>query len=224
MSESSTKSEEFRVRTADAEAAMLAAADEDGIKEARLAYPSGWLWLAREDATRALVDAIAGAETGAKYGTDDLAQLANLDADTVEGSVDTLLSLGLLVADQGTYRINEYSGVRRAVAELSAAVEATGAPDEESGFDHLTRLEAVRLLVDALLATDPGRSFTQEELHELTGVSRKAVWIHVEKLVALSVLEESGDEYVLDPQSPVYRWTQTLDAAVVGAALTASYP
>ncbi|WP_158059178.1 hypothetical protein [Halorussus halophilus] len=222
MTETST--ERLQLRTADAETAMLEAADENGIKEARLTYPSGWLWLARDDETRALVEALADAEAGTRYGTDDLAALVDLDPDTVESRVETLLSLGLLVADEGTYRVNEYSGVRHAVGELTAVVEATGAPDGESPFEHLTRLESVRLLLDALLSAEPGRSFTQEELHDLTGVTRKAVWAHVEKLVALSVLEESGDEYVLNSESPVYRWTQSLDAAVVGAVLTASHP
>lgn len=224
MTETSAETDGLQLRTADAEAAMLETADETGIKEARLAYPSGWLWLARDEPSRALVDALADADAGSRYGTDDLASLADLDPETVDTSVETLLSLGLLVAEDGTYRLNEYSGVRHAVGELSAAVEATGAPDGESGFEHLTKLESVRLLVDALLSAEPGRSFTQEALHDLTGVSRKAVWMHVEKLVALSILEESGDEYALNPESPVYRWTQSLDAAVVGAALTSSYP
>jgi len=79
-------------------------------------------------------------------------------------------------------------------------------------------------MLDALLETEPDQSLTQDEVHQLTGVSRKRVWLHVEKLVDLSVLEESGDEYVVAPFGPVLRLVQSLDAAVVGATLATSHP
>lgn len=224
MTVPTTETEDFQLRTAEAEAEMLELADENGIKDARLSYPSGWLLLAREGPSRALVDALRDADSAARYGTDDLASLAELDPDAVESAVDTLISLGVLVADEGTYRVNEYSVVRRAATELAAAVEATGATDGESGLRYLARLEAVRLLLDALLTADHGRTFEQENFHEMTGVSRKAVWVHVDRLVELSVLEEIGDEYGLVADSPVYRWAQSLDAAVVGAALSSTHP
>ena len=224
MTVPTTETDDFQLRTAESESEMLELADESGIKEARLSYPSGWLLLAREGPTRALVDALRDADAGARYGTENLASMADLDADAVEDAADTLIALGVLVADEGAYRVNEYSGVRHAANELGAAVEATGAPADETGLRYLARLESVRLLLDALLTVDAGRTFTQEDFHRMTGVSRKAVWVHVERLVELSVLEEDGDEYVLAVQSPVYRWAQSLDAAVVGAALSSSHP
>ncbi|WP_132058766.1 helix-turn-helix domain-containing protein [Halorussus amylolyticus] len=219
-----TTDDDRQLRTTDTEAEMWELADESDVSEARRAYPSGWLWLTGDESIRALVDALRDADTDARYGTDDLAEMADRTPEAVDSVVDSLISLGVLFADEGTYRVNEHSVVLHAVRKLSAAVEATGAPDDKSGFRHLSRLDSVRVMVDALVSADPDRSLTQEDVHRLTGVSRKAVWIHVEQLVELSVLEESGDEYLLVQDSPVLRWVQSADAAVVGAALAASHP
>lgn len=233
-----------QLRTRDTEAAMWDLADERDVKQARLAYPSGWLWVAGEPAVRALLDALADAEPGTRYGTDDLAAMgglaagrdADLDSAATEQAIEALLSLGVLVADDGAYRLDDHSPVRNAVAELSTAVEAevadvetseletVGVPDDASGFQRLAQPEAVRLLVDALLAADADESLTQEDLHRLTGVSRKKVWHHVDRFLDCGVLAESGDEYVLATDSAVLRWARSLDVAVVGAILAPSTP
>ncbi|WP_135829704.1 hypothetical protein [Halorussus halobius] len=191
---------------------------------ARRSYPSGWLWATGDEAVRSLLDAVLRMDAGDRYGRDDLASRSGLDEEAVERGVDALISLGVLVADEGAYRVNDRSIVRHAAGELSAAVAETDAPDGESGIQYLARHESVRLMVDALLEVDPGRSLDQEAVHRLTGVSRKRVWHHVEKLVALGVLAESGDEYEVVGDGPVLRTVQALDAAVVGAALAPSHP
>ena len=219
-----TTDDDRRLRTTHTEPEMRALADERDVPAARRAYPSGWLWLTGDESIRALLDAILELDPDARHGTDDLAAAADCSGEAVETAVDALISRGVLVADEGAYRANRHGVVLHAARELSRAVEATGAPDGESGFRHLSRLESVRVMVDALLAADPDQSLTQEDIHRLTGVSRKAVWLHVEKLVELSVLEEAGDEYALVSESPVLRWIQSLDAAVVGATLAASHP
>lgn len=219
-----TADDDRQLRTTDTEAEMWELADERDVTAARRAYPSGWLWLTGDESIRALLDALLEMDPDARYGTDDLASAADCSGEAVETAVDSLISLGVLIADEGTYRVNEHGVVFHAARELSDAVEATGAPDDESGFRYLSRLESVRVMVDALLAADPDRSLAQEDVHRLTGVSRKAVWLHVEKLVELSVLEEVGDEYALVSDSPVLRWIQSLDAAVVGATLASSHP
>lgn len=219
-----TSDDARELRTSDTAQEMWELAEEGDPAEARRAYPSGWLWLSRADPVRTLLDALLKADPEARYGLDDLSSMANLSDAKIEDAIDALLSLGVLVADDGTYRANDRAIVYHAAAELSEEVAATGAPDGESGLTYLARFEAVRLMIDALLEVEPERSLTQEDLHLLTGVSRKRVWVHVEKLVSLSVIEESGDEYALDPQSPVLQCVQALDAAVVGASLAPSYP
>jgi biotin operon repressor len=212
------------LRTSDTEQQMWDLVEGGDPTEARRAYPSGWLWLTGEESVRSLLDSLLDADADARYGLDDLASRADLSDAAVEEAVDALISLGVLVADEGVYRINEHAIVRHAAAELSEAVVATGAPDDESGFAYLARHESVRLMIDALLEVDPDQTLAQEDVHRLTGVPRKRVWHHVEKLVELEVLAESGDEYVVDPYSPVLRWIQSLDAAVVGATLSPSHP
>ncbi|UPV76490.1 hypothetical protein M0R89_18320 (plasmid) [Halorussus limi] len=216
--------DDAQLRTSDTEQEMWDLAEGGNPAEARRAYPSGWLWLTGEESVRSLLAALLDADTEARYGVDDLASRSDLAETEVEEAIDALISLGVLVADEGAYRVNDCAIVYHAAAELSAAVEATGAPDDESGFEYLARLESVRLMLDALLEVDPDRSLAQEDIHRLSGVSRKRVWHHVEKLVDLAVVEESGDEYVVGAASPVVRWVQSLDAAVVGATLAPSHP
>ncbi|WP_135825052.1 hypothetical protein [Halorussus ruber] len=216
--------DDAELRTSDTAEQMWDLVEDGNPAEARRTYPSGWLWLTGEESIRTLLAALLSADTDARYGIDDLASRSELDESAVEEAIDALLSLGVLVADEGAYRVNTHSVVYRMAADLSEAVEATGAPDDESGFEYLARLESVRLMLDALLEAEPDQSLTQEEVHQLTGVSRKRVWLHVEKLVDLSVLEESGDEYVVAPFGPVLRLVQSLDAAVVGATLATSHP
>lgn len=216
--------DDAELRTSDTEQEMWDLVEGGDPAEARRAYPSGWLWLTGEESIRTLLDSLLGADPDVRYGVDDLASLSGLSDAGVERAVDALISLGVLVADEGVYRVNEHAIVRHAAAELSAAVGATDAPDDETGFEYLSQFESVRLMIDALLDADPEQSLTQEAVHQLTGVSRKRVWLHVEKLVELEVVEESGDEYVVDAHSPVLRWIQSLDAAVVGATLSPSHP
>lgn len=212
------------LRTSDTAAEMWDLVDAGNPAEARQTYPSGWLWLTDEESIRTLLVSFVGADPDERHGFDDLASRSGLGDEAVERAVDALISLGVLVADEGTYRVNEYSIVRDATEKLSAAVEETGAPDDESGIEYLARYESVRLMIDALLGTDPERALDQDTIHRLTGVSRKRVWHHVEKLVTLGVLAESGDEYVIVSDSPVLRLVQSLDAAVVGAVLSSSHP
>ncbi|WP_128478651.1 helix-turn-helix domain-containing protein [Halorussus pelagicus] len=216
--------DDAQLRTSDTEQEMWNLVEGGDPAEARRAYPSGWLWLTGEKSVRSLLAALLDADTDARYGVDDLASRADLDEPAVEAAIDALISLGVLIADEGAYRINDCAIVYHAVTELSAAVETTGAPDDESGFEYLARLESVRLMLDALLEVDPDQSLEQEDIHRLSGVSRKRVWHHVEKLVDLGVVEESGDEYVVSGATPVIRWVQSLDAAVVGATLAPSHP
>jgi len=222
--------DDAQLRTSDTEQEMWDLAAGTDPAEARRAYPSGWLWLTGEQSVRSLLAALLDADTDARYGVEDLTSRSGLAESATEEAIDALISLGVLVADEGTYRVNEYSIVLHASTELSRAVEASGAADAsdgadaESGLEYLGRYESVRLMVDALLEVDPGRALEQEDVHRLTGVSRKRVWHHVEKLVALDALEESGETYRVVTDSAVLRSVQSLDAAVVGAALSASHP
>ncbi|WP_227357049.1 hypothetical protein [Haladaptatus salinisoli] len=194
---------------------MWALADEEGVREARQAYPSGWLFLTRDAATRELVRLAAA--TGGEWELDELAHELDRDPESVERSLDDLVSLDAFREADGIYRPNPESVVARTAERLRRAADEHGASD---GLSDLATPEAVRLMLDALLSPDADEPFTQDDLHELVGLPRKTVWMHVERLTNLGVLEASGDGYVTSETNPVLGHVRALDAAVLGAALS----
>jgi biotin operon repressor len=74
-------------------------------------------------------------------------------------------------------------------------------------------------MLDALLYADDER-VSQSDLHEWCGLSRKQVWMHVDRLEEYGVLAAVGNDYVIGEESSVFGGVGALDAAVVGAALS----
>ncbi len=207
-------SRDWTLRTAHNHDDMWALADQEGVREARLTYPSGWLFLTRDPATRELVRLAAA--TGGEWEADELAHELDQSEEDVERSLDNLVSLHVFREEDGTYRPNSESVVAQTAERLRVTADEHGAED---GFRDIASPEAVRLMLDALLSMDEDE-FTQDDLHELVGLSRKSVWMHVERLTNLGVLVESGDSYVIDESNPVFGNVRALDAAVLGTALS----
>ncbi|WP_223301661.1 hypothetical protein [Haladaptatus sp. R4] len=208
-------SRDWTLRTTHNRDDMWGLADEEGIQAARAAYPSGWLFLTRDSATRELVRLAAA--TGGEWELEELAHELDQGADSVDRSLDDLVELHVFRKDDGTYRPNSESVIANTVAQLRGAADERGASD---GFRDLTRPKEVRLLLDALLAMDQNEVFTQDDLHQLVGLSRKSVWMHVEPLADLGVLTESGDGYKVNESSSVFAQIRALNAAVLGTALS----
>ncbi|WP_266080106.1 hypothetical protein [Haladaptatus caseinilyticus] len=206
---------DWTLRTAHNEDEMWALADEEGIRAARLAYPSGWLFLTRDDATRELVRLAAA--TGGEWKADELAHELDQSTDHVERRLDDLVELAVFREVDGAYRPNNQSVVAQTAERLRVTADEHGAED---GFRDIASPEVVRLMLDALLSTDSNDELTQDTLHELVGESRKSMWMHVDRLTNLGVLEESGDSYVIHEASPVLGHVKALDAAVLGTALS----
>jgi len=212
---------DWTLRTARNEEEMWALADEQGVREARLSYPSGWLFLTRDATTRQLV-ATATAEDDERDAAGYAAAL-DRDQERVERALDDLAAIGAFHEEEGRYRPNPDSVVVRSVDRLDEAVR--DANDElavdgaGAGFRHLARLEAVRLMVDALLYADDDR-LDQADLHDWCGLSRKEIWMHADRLEEYGVLAPSGDSYAIDDAGPVFANVRALDAAVVGAVLS----
>ncbi|WP_458209518.1 hypothetical protein [Haladaptatus sp. NG-SE-30] len=207
--------QDWTLRTAHNYDEMWTLADEEGIREARLAYPSGWLFLTRDTATRELVR--LAATTGGEWEADELAQELDQSAEHVERSLDDLVALRVFREGDGIYRPNPESLVAQTADRLRRAAIEHGASD---GIDDLASPEAVRLMLDALLSMETDEQFTQDDLHELVGLPRKTVWMHVERLTNLGVLAESGDSYVTNEANSVFGNVRALDAAVLGTALS----
>ncbi|MFH5797149.1 hypothetical protein [Haladaptatus sp. CMAA 1911] len=206
---------DWTLRTTNNRDEMWTLADEEGIRAARAAYPSGWLFLTRDTETRELVRLAAA--TGGEWQVDELARELDCDVDAVERSLEDLVSLRVFRKEEETYRPNTESVVANAVGELRSAADERGASD---GFRDLAHPEEVRLLLDALLAMDETEEFTQDDLHDHVGLSRKAVWMHVEQLEELDVLTPSGDGYKINDSSSVFAHVRALNAAVLGTALS----
>ncbi|SIR81881.1 hypothetical protein SAMN05421858_3936 [Haladaptatus litoreus] len=206
---------DWTLRTAHNRDEMWELADEDGIREARLAYPSGWLFLTRDSATRELVRLAAA--TGGEWEAEELAHELDQSEETVEQSLDDLVALGVFREEDDAYRPNAESVVAQTAERLRVTADEHGAED---GFRDIASPEAVRLMLDALLSMDMDEKITQDDLHELIGLSRKSVWMHVERLANLGILEASGDSYVLDEANPVFGNVRALNAAVLGTALS----
>ncbi|WP_458186720.1 hypothetical protein [Haladaptatus sp. NG-WS-4] len=210
-----TDSRDWTLRTRHNQDEMWSLADEEGVREARLAYPSGWLFLTRDAATRELVR--LAAVTGGEWDADELAAELDQSNKRVERSLDDLVALHVFREEGETYHPNPESIVATAVERLQRAADEYGASD---GFRGLASPEAVRLLIDALLAMDADEEFTQEELHGLVGLSRKSVWMHVEPLENLGLIEASGNGYVTNESNTVFGRVRALDAAVLGTAFS----
>lgn len=62
-----------------------------------------------------------------------------------------------------------------------------------SGWLAVTRNESVGYIIDALLDSPSYREYTQKELAEKAGVSRKSVHRHLDLLLEVDILEEVGN-------------------------------
>ncbi|WP_233274816.1 hypothetical protein [Haladaptatus cibarius] len=206
---------DWTLRTAHNRDEMWELADEDGIREARLTYPSGWLFLTRDTATRELVRLAAA--TGGEWEAEELAHELDQSEETVEQSLEYLVALDVFREEDDAYRPNAESVVAQTAERLRVTADEHGSED---GFHDIASPEAVRLMLDALLSMEMDEKITQDDLHELVGLSRKSVWMHVERLANLGILVESGDSYVLDEANPVFGNVRALNAAVLGTALS----
>lgn len=100
--------------------------------------------------------------------------------------------------------------------------ETQHARDEfPSGWLALTRNESVAYIIDALLDAPAYREYTQSELAEKAGVSRKSVQRHLDLLLQVGILTEVGNtghsRYRFNPDSEVSKHLVKLDGALANA-------
>lgn len=76
--------------------------------------------------------------------------------------------------------------------------------EHPSGWLYLTMNDSVPIIVDSLLGLPPREQFNKTELAEHSGVSRQSVTEHIDRLVALEILEA-----VPDTSPTRYRVTQS---------------
>jgi predicted transcriptional regulator len=105
------------------------AADDRDTKEARLAHPSGFLYLTRHESVPILVDALLDLPPGREFNKTELADHAGVTRQTVSNYVGLLLELDVVEEVPNTsprrYRVAE-SEVVRELFELNSALNAAG--------------------------------------------------------------------------------------------------
>lgn len=93
--------------------------------------------------------------------------------------------------------------------------------EHPSGWLALTRHESVAYIVDALLDSPDHREFTQTELAQKAGVSRKSVQRHLDLLLQVEILENVGNtghtRYRFNTESEVAEQLIKLDGALSNA-------
>lgn len=104
-------------------------AEERDTKEARLAHPSGFLYLTRHESVSILVDALLDLPPGREFNKTELADHAGVTRQTVGTYVDLLLELDVVEEVPDTsprrYRVAD-SDVVQQLFELNSALNAAG--------------------------------------------------------------------------------------------------
>lgn len=87
-----------------------------------------------------------------------------------------------------------------------------------SGWMELARYETLVLVIDALLESNPNREYTEQELAEQSGCSKKSVDEHLESLVRLGVVNKLEGRvpprYSLNEKSPITQGLYDLNLTV----------
>lgn len=103
--------------------------DETSMKSQRLDYPSGWLYLCKDESVHFVVDALLQVDPRKEFTKTELAEFAGVSTQSVRRHVDKLVELGIVAetAEGRRYHYDIDSPVGRLVAEINAEISAIGA-------------------------------------------------------------------------------------------------
>lgn len=110
---------------------------EQSMKEQRLEYPSGWLYLCQHESVHFMIDALVQVDSRKEFNQTELASFAGVSRQSVRRHIDKLIELGVVAETAGgrRYHYNLESPVGKLVAELNGELTAIGAgradPDTE---------------------------------------------------------------------------------------------
>lgn len=102
---------------------------EPSMKAQRLDYPSGWLYLCKDESVHFMIDALLQVDPRKEFTQTELAEFAGVSTQSVRRHVDRLVELGVVAETAGgrRYHYDVDSPVGRLVAELNAEINAVGA-------------------------------------------------------------------------------------------------
>lgn len=104
-------------------------ASDQSMREQRLAYPSGWLYLCQHESVHFIIDALLQVDPRKEFNKTELAEFAGISTQSVRRHIDKLVELGIVAETAGgkRYHYNMDSEVGQLVAELNGEINAIGA-------------------------------------------------------------------------------------------------
>lgn len=99
------------------------------MREQRLAYPSGWLYLCQHESVHFIIDAFLQVDPKKEFNKTELAEFAGISTQSVRRHIDKLVELGIVAETAGgkRYHYNLESEVGQLIAELNGEINAIGA-------------------------------------------------------------------------------------------------
>lgn len=100
---------------------------EMSMKEERLAYPSGWLYLCQHESVHLMIDALLQVDPKKEFNKTELAEFAGVSRQSVRRHIDKLVECGVVAETAGgrRYHYDLESPVGQMIAELNAEISST---------------------------------------------------------------------------------------------------
>lgn len=107
---------------------------EMSMKEQRLAYPTGWLYLCQHESVHLIIDALLQVDPKKEFNQTELAEFAGISRQSVRRHIDRLVELGVVARTAGgrRYHYDLDSSVGKLIAELNAEINAIPAQQDDS--------------------------------------------------------------------------------------------
>ena len=109
----------------------------ENMKEQRLAYPSGCLYLCQHESVHFMIDALLQVDPRKEFTKTELAEFAGVSTQSVRRHIDRLVELGVIAETAGgrRYHYDLDSPTGQLVAELNGEINAIGAGRTDSTDD-----------------------------------------------------------------------------------------
>ena len=97
------------------------------MKEQRLEYPSGWLYLCQHESVHFMIDALVQVDPRKEFTKTELAEFSGVSTQSVRRHIGKLVELGIVAETAGgrRYHFNIESRVGQLIAELNGEINAT---------------------------------------------------------------------------------------------------
>lgn len=110
---------------------------EMGMKEQRLTYPTGWLYLCQHESVHLMIDALLQVDPKKEFNQTELAEFAGVSRQSVRRHIDKLVELGVVATTAGgrRYHYDLDSPVGQRIAELNAEINAVATEQADSSAE-----------------------------------------------------------------------------------------